>query len=334
MTILSFSIQLVFLLTILKNSSSFVTPINKNIRFYHVRTENININNNNNIIKLNAAPNNNNLVNEQGFTRKQVLREETEAPFRSIRIFLYTSLMASAIISLFISGTGLVAVSSGVRDGNINELAQNTAINAAGIPVIGYLWKRDIDAKDSRLKRIQRGGQLAGLQVTISGAGGTRLSAKLSDFRRDRGMARRVIILAGTQELLKSSMESSIAHEKSLVQNDIMIVPVVIVPGNKSNNEDFALAAPTFSSILPSEEEPQSLLHIALPVIMTQWENVIRSELDTALTQTPDALEKGVTIIIKKNGKVGSRRFGVPLWETISDDVENRAAAGLDVSNI
>ena len=84
----------------------------------------------------------------------------------------------------------------------------------------------------------------------------------------------------------------------------------------------------------PMIETAQSLLHIALPVIMTQWENVIRSELDTALTQTPDALEKGVTIIIKKNGKVGSRRFGVPLWETISDDVENRAAAGLDVSNI
>ena len=76
------------------------------------------------------------------------------------------------------------------------------------------------------------------------------------------------------------------------------------------------------------------MYHIALPVIMTQWENVVRSELDTALTQTPDALEKGVTIIIKKNGKVGSRKFGLPIWESISDDVERRAAAGLDVSNI
>ena len=310
-----------------------MAPINRNIGFNQVRTQNYQ-NIINNLIQLSAESDNNNLVNEQGFTRKQVLREETEAPFRAIRIFLYTSLMASAIISLFISGTGLLAVSSGARDGNIDELAQNTAINAAGIPVIGYLWKRDIDAKDSRLKRIQRGGQLAGLQVTIAGAGDSRLSAKLSDFRRDRGMARRVIILAGTEELLKSSMESSIANEKSLVQNDIMIVPVTIVPGNKANGEDFALAAPTFESILPSEEEPQSLLHIALPVIMTQWENVVRSELETALTQTPDALEKGVTIIIKKNGKVGSRKFGLPIWESISDDVERRAAAGLDVSNI
>ena len=324
---------LIFLLLIFKNSYSFVAPINRNIGFNQVRTQNYQ-NIINNLIQLSAESDNNNLVNEQGFTRKQVLREETEAPFRAIRIFLYTSLMASAIISLFISGTGLLAVSSGARDGNIDELAQNTAINAAGIPVIGYLWKRDIDAKDSRLKRIQRGGQLAGLQVTIAGAGDSRLSAKLSDFRRDRGMARRVIILAGTEELLKSSMESSIANEKSLVQNDIMIVPVTIVPGNKANGEDFALAAPKFESILPSEEEPQSLLHIALPVIMTQWENVVRSELETALTQTPDALEKGVTIIIKKNGKVGSRKFGLPIWESISDDVERRAAAGLDVSNI
>ena len=178
---------LIFLLLIFKNSYSFVAPINRNIGFNQVRTQNYQ-NIINNLIQLSAESDNNNLVNEQGFTRKQVLREETEAPFRAIRIFLYTSLMASAIISLFISGTGLLAVSSGARDGNIDELAQNTAINAAGIPVIGYLWKRDIDAKDSRLKRIQRGGQLAGLQVTIAGAGDSRLSAKLSDFRRDRGI--------------------------------------------------------------------------------------------------------------------------------------------------
>ena len=42
----------------------------------------------------------------------------------------------------------------------------------------------------------------------------------------------------------------------------------------------------------------------------------------------------GITIIIKKNGKVGTRRFGVPIWEALVDDVAARTAAGLDVRNI
>ena len=68
--------------------------------------------------------------------------------------------------------------------------------------------------------------------------------------------------------------------------------------------------------------------------INSSYSILIRNELSNALAQTPEALDKGVTIVIKKNGKVGSRRFGVPLWEQITGDVESRAAAGLDVTNI
>lgn len=42
----------------------------------------------------------------------------------------------------------------------------------------------------------------------------------------------------------------------------------------------------------------------------------------------------GITIVIKKNGKVGTRRFGVPIWEALVGDVESRADMGLDVRNI
>jgi hypothetical protein len=53
-----------------------------------------------------------------------------------------------------------------------------------------------------------------------------------------------------------------------------------------------------------------------------------------ALSQQPDALNKGVTIIINKNGKVGTRRFGVPLWSSLVNDVVSREDAGLDVTNL
>jgi hypothetical protein len=131
---------------------------------------------------------------------------------------------------------------------------------------------------------------------------------------------------------LQYSMLSSIDNEKSLVSNDIIIVPVEII---KTENT-FTVASPSFSSLLPGfdENEAQSLLHIALPMLIREWEETVRSELMSALTQIPDALDKGITIIIKKNGKVGSRRFGVPVWEQITDDVEARTTAGLDITNI
>lgn len=61
---------------------------------------------------------------------------------------------------------------------------------------------------------------------------------------------------------------------------------------------------------------------------------MLKSELAVALSQQADALSKGVTIIVNKNGKVGTRRFGVPLWSSLVADVKSRADAGLDVTNL
>jgi len=61
----------------------------------------------------------------------------------------------------------------------VAELLQNIGINFAGIPILGYLIKQDLNAKDSRLERIKKGGQLAGLKVSVSGADNTRVIAKV-----------------------------------------------------------------------------------------------------------------------------------------------------------
>ena len=74
--------------------------------------------------------------------------------------------------------------------------------------------------------------------------------------------------------------------------------------------------------------------HLGLPLVLASWNSVIKKELAAAIKQTPEALQKGVTIIIKKNGKVGSRRLGVPLWSSLAADVSERAGYGLDVTNI
>ena len=43
---------------------------------------------------------------------------------------------------------------------------------------------------------------------------------------------------------------------------------------------------------------------------------------------------RGFTLILKKNGRVGTRRLALPEWDALVDDVANRKAAGLDTTNI
>ncbi|KAJ1412315.1 hypothetical protein B484DRAFT_482513 [Ochromonadaceae sp. CCMP2298] len=276
---------------------------------------------------------NNEDVNEDGFTQKQLLKEETEAPFRTVRIYLYIALLAAAGLGSLISLTKLLAMNG--RGEDMTETYTNLAINLGGIPVLGLLWKRDLDGRKSILERIQRGGSLAGLKVKVV-VDGEPLIVKLADLRRDRGIDKRVVIVAAEKALLKSSLATSVSQSRNLVQNDLLIVPLAIEKREVKGKMDYTLTASSLQAFFSEEDPPapEDLQHLALPTVLPSWNAVIKKEFETALQQNPEALDKGITIIIKKNGKVGTRRFGVPIWEGLIGDVASRAERGLDVRNI
>ena len=65
------------------------------------------------------------------------------------------------------------------------------------------------------------------------------------------------------------------------------------------------------------------------------WQTALSQELQNAKTQAGGAAgARGFTILLKKNGRVGTRRLGTPDWENLVLDVASRKAAGLDVKNI
>mmetsp|Transcript_52068 Transcript_52068/g.169349 ORF Transcript_52068/g.169349 Transcript_52068/m.169349 type:complete len:120 (-) Transcript_52068:111-470(-) len=73
---------------------------------------------------------------------------------------------------------------------------------------------------------------------------------------------------------------------------------------------------------------------VAMPQAAAQWGQALLPELEAAAKQSPTAAERGLTIVLKKNGRVGTRRLGTPDWQALVDDVGARRAAGLDVTNI
>ena len=235
------------------------------------------------------------------YTQKQLLKEETEAPFRLVRIYFYASFLAAASLSAFICLVKILAVTSGSRAGDLSDLYTNLGINLAGIPVLAFLWKRDLDGRKVILDRIQRGGRLAGLKVkTIVDS--EPLVVKLSDLRRDRGIEKRVVIVAAQSELLKSSLKTSVTESKNLVQNDLLIVPLAIEIDPSARPDDYALSAPNIEALLgatssdsiDSPRIPIKLEHVGIPVFLNQWNEVIKNEMGAAIKQQPDALQKGM----------------------------------------
>ena len=276
--------------------------------------------------------------NEDGYTRKQLLRAEAETPFLKVRLFFLAGLLVSAGLSFLTTLPAIIAVSSGVRKGDMTELGANLAINAGGIVGIGALIKRDLDNQKTRLDRIVKGGALAALPLKIiSKETGTPLIVKLSDLRRDRGIEKRVVIVVAPRELLKTSLDSSISLSGDLDNNDLLVVPLIIDEANSQGeilvNFDNYLVNEVFKS-RGEDRDDKKCIHLGLPVEAKKWNEVLQKELDNALKQSKDALDKGVTIVIKKNGKVGSRRLGVPIWEQLTDDVQIRKDMGLDTTNI
>lgn len=214
------------------------------------------------------------------------------------------------------------------------ELSQNLAINAGGILGIGLLIRRDLDNQKNRLERIQRGGALASLQLQISSEDSKEpLIIKLSDLRRDRGIEKRVVIVAAPKNQLKTSLLSSISFSSDLTANDLLVVPLMIDTEARSN-AILSGSSDLICDILGEKACEQTMSHLGSPVDLRKWNEVVQKELENALKQDVQALDKGITLVIKKNGKVGSRRLGVPIWEALMEDVQIRKNVGLDTTNI
>ena len=131
---------------------------------------------------------------------------------------------------------------------------------------------------------------------------------KLSDLRRDRGIEKRVIIVAAPRDLLKESVKSTASMYASLVKSDCMIVPLAIstiAPGSEKDGYTLTSMSPEslFDSGTDLEEEdgtPPILSYIGTPIQIQSWNTVIKGEFETALKQNPEALDKGITLIIKE----------------------------------
>jgi hypothetical protein len=196
----------------------------------------------------------------------------------------------------------------------LEDALTTCAINGAGAIGFGMLAFREIKVGNANLERIAKGGLLARLEVEpASSSGGGRRA--LGNYRR----ASRVVIAAGGREYV-NRLAMSLCSDQLMDTNtipdalsgvDTIIVPVLLdykyqatsevrdawrnaVPGANDRNFDSSRADDVIA--FPSGS-------------FVNWNQYLKSDVETARGQGFDVLDKGITITVKKNGRI-LRRYG------------------------
>mmetsp|Transcript_2200 Transcript_2200/g.6628 ORF Transcript_2200/g.6628 Transcript_2200/m.6628 type:complete len:315 (-) Transcript_2200:253-1197(-) len=254
------------------------------------------------------------------------LREETEAPFRKPRLFLYVAAAGSAGIGGAVTLANLVgALASGVRLEDLAEPLRNLAIDAVGLVGAGALIKGDLDSQQKRMARLEAGRRLARLRVRLQRPSDTS-TVSMSDLRSGRGRDSRVVIVLGARDVIEASLATAEPLSSSLRERDLLVVPAALDGGRRLAAEPPAHA--------------QGLPHVALPTGAGEWAEYI-AEVEGARLEAQgiDLKTQAVAVVLKKNGRVGQRALvdeaqgGVP-WGALIGDVDRRSNAGMDVTNI
>jgi hypothetical protein len=246
-----------------------------------------------------------------GYTVKQRLREEVESPFRKVRLAFFGFSSASAFVALYFSTlAALKANMGGYSDAiPLDEALQTCAINAAGALGFGALALREMKVGQANLERIAKGGLLARLGVELATTTTSSSSRRaIGDYRR----ASRVIIAAGGTEYINKLALSLCSDQLSDVNTlpsalagvDIVIVPVSL---DKECKVVDVKSAWRNASPGPNDRNYDSARAdeiVAFPVGLSSWNDYLKSDIETAKKQGFDVLDKGITIIVKKNGRI------------------------------
>ncbi len=218
----------------------------------------------------------------------------------------------SAAVGGFIALTRVIAGLSGVRGPQtISEAGTNLAVDVAGAAFCYWLWAREQNAGNRRLERMRRGARIAALTVKEPVSGRI---VRLSEFRKQA----RVVIVAAPREKLVSTMLAAQKVKDDLAACKVMVAPFEIATSESDKNavspEDYSAEDLRIVGEMPRGS------WMATPANENQWKEWLASE--RALSASSSVTDDNVfVVILRMNGKVGSRSLGAPKWDQLTEEV-------------
>lgn len=261
-----------------------------------------------------------------GYTLKQRLREEIDSPFRKVRLAAFAGSFASAMIALYFSALSTVkAVVGGYSDAMpLDEALTSDAINLTAVLACGYFTYREVQNGRSNLEKIARAGKLASLVVEPAARpdNNKRSLLEVKSYRRSN----RVLIAAGGRDYIASlakSMASDQLKDTNIIPQKLLEVDVVIVPvlleernGRIGVGDTRSFWREGVEATVTEQDRNFDIDRandvVSFPQGPNAWIDYLDSDVKTATSQGFDVLEKGITITVKKNGKILRRATGLP----------------------
>ena len=206
----------------------------------------------------------------------------------------------------------------------LDEAVSSTAINVVAVLACAAITWNDYQAGEKNLERIAQGGRLAKLVVSPATAPSKRRT--LTEYRRGN----RVAICVGgeqyVQTLARSLSADQRADENTLAAQidavDLVVVPALVDSTGAVNDASACWRSTTADEGDRNFDLERSAAVVAFPRGPQAWETYLKQELETARSQGFDPVEKGLVIVVKKNGRVLRRLTGQPPWSSLVGTME------------
>ncbi|CAN8066604.1 unnamed protein product [Agarophyton chilense] len=230
--------------------------------------------------------------NAQKYSQRTRLREETEAPFRKARMFIYAGSAASAAVGAFISSLRIIAALFGVSGVQpLSETVPNVGINVSVVALCAFLLRLETKAGVRRLERMSRGAQIANLRFEDS------VTRKITQLKELRSKFR-VVLVAGGKEDVSQVMRNAEQLRDQISKAGLLVIPFI-------SDEMEQVPARNWRMQPYGKEE---------------WKRWLASERDAAKKRMKDANDV-LVVVIRLDGKVGARSVGAPLWSRLVEEV-------------
>lgn len=273
-------------------------------------------------------------------TRKRLLAESI-APWRTFRLFMYSSLGAGALVGGFICLTGVLAAKAGARqDLDLNTEYLNLAIDFGAVAFFAICAKLDLDKKVELDEKVEKKLERKKTQAKITRAMRTR-EKDLSNLRVSlrvspdpdapaqvatvgavqAGAGQHMIVVVGPKKAIKDALLGANLLKLDFSMSNVLVVPYEI---NKTKNASTGGAGGGATTGGGFGERPiwETQPYVAEPV-GDGWEDYVNEELQDAVTQSgPMVKQDGVAIVLANDGTVIRRGIGKVPWRQMVDELE------------
>lgn len=240
------------------------------------------------------------------------LRAEAEAPFRSVRLFLFGSGAVSASLATLFGLPGLIGSIAGAPSAkSLFEAGQDLGINLGALLICGALVRNDWKQREKQMARLLREDQLGACQLELA-------NKKVLRLAQLRGAARPVVI-AGTPNQVWECIKAAEPYKSDLIDRGVIVVALPIFGGmSAGDGQSDSSSIDSDNPELDEEKivrslsklEPEDLRWRATPLRQNEWKKWFKDQASAAGKE----LSNGLYVGLRLDGRVRASGLGCPPW--------------------